>query len=646
MAVLAPFSYVVLESVVPRVAWSVQLVADDAVIRFDDDGEVVPPGPDGTVGQIAVGVPRLPGMTALVVERASLAVLGRRREQLPVPVAASSSSASRTLQGPGGGSLARLEIRGLKVTAPGDGMALRASSGTPSGYRWALVDGEVVRSGSVGSGDLHLHLLVRADGPPLAAVPHYAMPDNSAGLYGPVLAGASLRVDHPTAGTATVTFDPPLPATSVTVVLVTNDTTQPHQGLPHEARTVPWTAQSVTGVWAAAPTDVTLEARAGSAGPVRVAQMPGALADAEIDVDVTPAARSLLTDAYAADDDADLELAVTATSTTAGELAARRVTLTAHYRFDSVDAQGLDVSLRGRPATVALPLPEGLEPQQMTLTVDGRFGPGVLVGSSDGERPGRRTGVRLTGDVRAARRLALTDAERLRPLLRVTVLAAADSAAELLVEVAADRNGRVGPLVAGPVAIAVDPSDGLGWWSADLPPVPAAAGAVWLVVRATTGTVRWYAETGPSDAGPSDPAQALVSVDAGGTWAASTERGCAQLHVLAERPEPAPLALHWPGGLLADDVLTLPATRTRIETTGADAVQRDPGAETLAATPLETPVGRSVTFRKEGLTPLPVAALATVATLGSELPLTLSSARDCDLRVLDATLRYHPEEAR
>lgn len=644
MPVVAPYEYVLLQAFAPRRPFVVALVADDAVVRYDDDGQVVAPSDDGNVEDIAFTVPRLPGMSAIVVDRASLTVLGRRREQVPVTASATSSAESRTLSGPGG-ALARLEIRDLMVSDPGDGVALPATTGTVAGYRWRDDDGTVVVSRSLQSSDRRLHLLFSADGPPFAAVPHYDMPDNAAGLYGPVLAGAELQVDHPTSGALTVVFDPPVPCDQVRVLLATNDETHAHAGLPHEAEPVRWTAASVTAVWAAAPSAVSLAATTGAAGPIPVADFPGEVPAAETPVDFTPAARSLLADAYAADDAAaeDLELRIAATSASAGELAARQLTLSTHYRFDSVGPDGLAVSLQGRPQTVDLPLPPSLVPQQVTVTVDGRFGPGVLLTASDGDGPGRRSGVRLSADVRAARRLPLSDAERLRPLLRATLLLDADVPAEVLVEVAADRDGRLGPPLADPVAITVAPGAGPRWLAATLPAVVVAAPALWLVVRATAGTARWYAEP----ASP-DPALALVSTDAGGTWAATTARGCAQVHVVAERPEPAPLTLHWPGGLVATDVLTLPAVRTLIETTGADAQQREAtgDAAVLAAVPLEQPVGRTVTFRKEGLTPFAPSALPTFATLGDTAALTFSCPRDCDLRVLDVTLRYHPAEAR
>lgn len=638
----SPLDYYVLEWLAPKKDRIAQLIADDAVIRFDDDGAVVPPGPDGNVERISLTVPRLPGMTALVVDRASLSVLGRPVEQLPVIQAATSSAESRSLQGPGG-ALARVEIRGLKVVSPGAGMALQASRGTPSAYRWELVDGEVVLSRTRKSGDRHLHLLVAADGPPQAAVPHYDMPDNPAGLYGPVLGGASLRLDHPAVGTATVTFDPPLAADRVEILLATNDETSAHAGLPHEAVPVSWTAEEITGVWTAVPRDAALTAAAGG-DAVLVADLPGELPlDATV-IDVTPAARALLQDAYAAGGAGDLELAITATSATAGELAARAVSLAAVYRFDSVGSDGVPVALRGRPATAALPLPAGLVPRQLTMTVDGRFGAAVRVAASDGYLPGRRSGLRLVPGLRGARRIALTSAERLRPLARVTLLVDADEPAELLVEVAADRGGRIGAPIADPVALPVTPSPAGAaaplWLAADLPPLPPQADAVWVMARATAGIVRWYAESGEADA-----AAALISTDDGATWAASAERGCAQLHVLAERPEPAPLTLHWPHGLLSGDVLSLPAARTRIETTGADAVTRLPDESGLAAVPLEAGVGRSVTFRKEAVSPVADDDLDQVATLGEELLLTFSSDRDCDLRILDATLRYDPEQA-
>ena len=611
------------------------------VIRFDDDGDVAEA--DDAVARLKFVVPFLSGMSELVVERARVEVRGRRIDQAAVSVAKWGSSAYLDLTGRPGG-VRRIDLRGLAVQ-PGDpdDVQLSATSGSPSAYRWRRQDGEIEFSRSPGG--KQLHLMIRPHdgsgfGPPQTAVPHYDMPDNRGNLYGPVLAGASLTLDDPTAGSARVTFAPPVDSERNQLYLGTNDENGAHSGLPHEASPVSWTATEVLGIWASAPSDVELVAELEGAEPVPVGTFPGEMSTTPSTVDFTPGARALLTQGYGASTGADLLVVVEATSTTAGELVATSLELSAHYRLQSVGADGVQVSLRGSPESIDIPKAAGLTPARLTLTVDGSFGPAVRAAASDGDRPGRRSGLRLADAAQGARRMTLTGTERGRPMARLSVYGRSDEPTELILRLVKDQSGRMGAPLFEPVAIQIPPSLDPRWHRADLvvPTEAPASDAVWVTAQTSAGRFWWFAD--PQDEVASPTARdAMASADGGATWSTIASRPVVQVHYLTERPEPAPISLRAPSGLLTEDILALPAVRSRLETTLLDAIQRGLAGDGTPPAALGAQTA-ALTFRQESVQP--ISDLSVLAGSGDHLTLTFDGARDADFRLLDAVLTYDP----
>lgn len=627
----------VFEVVAPAWLLPVQPVAFaplDHAIRFDDAGAVVPAGA-GNVESIDVSVPRLPGLDELVVDRAVVRIGGRRIDVSPVQAAKSGTDASLRLEG-GAGALRRIELRGLEIDpgAAGDQVVLYASSGSPARWRWRTTEDGINRDTSDGSNPLHL--MIRSTGsPPSAAAPHYNMPDNKAGLYGPVLSGASLRLDDPCPGSATLSFDPPVAAASVELFVGVNVGKGRHGGLPHEAVGLGWSADAVIATWAAAPHDVELTATAG--GPaVTVASLPGELATTLTDIDLTAAARAVLRDSLAAGGDDDLVLSLAATSTTAGELAGDAIRLDAHYRHEAVPAGGLNLEMTGAPVTATIDLPPDLVPDGITMTLDGRFGPARLVASADDPDPLTRHGVELRGVNRVARRVALVGIERNRPLVRAGLLCGASASAEILVQLQSDVQGRPGPPLCDPVALHLE-AGLVAWHRAELPE-PDAGGAqhVWVAAWASSGGARWY---GPAAADPAGVDEALdvdvlISLDDGTTWDVAVVRPAVQLHVATD-PEPDIIEVRSSTGLLVSDVLALPSMRTRVEAPALEAARLAGGSvPSNRAEP-----ARSASFRIEGARPFASAELAALAPAGA-VPLEFRCRRDVNLNLLNVEATY------
>ena len=617
----------------PQLSIASQLAPLGQAIRFDDAGQVVPEGVDN-VDAIELVVPRLPGLSDLVVDKAVVRISGRRIDVLPVEEVKDGASPSVRLRG-GLGALHRIELRGLTVDPAGVGeeVVLHASAES-SRWRWRATADGIERDTETGSNPVHL--MVRPTGsPPVKAIPHYDMPDNAAGLYGPVLSGASLRLDDPSPGSATLRFDPPVAAPDIEVFIGANPGKRRHEGLPHEAVGLVWSADAVVATWSAAPHDVTLTAAAG--GPaVTVAQLPGELATAPTEIDLTAAARSVLRDASATDDNRVLSLV--ATSTTAGELVGDVIRLDARYRHDAVGPDGLTLDILGAPVAAVIDLPPGLVPALVTMTLDGRFGPARLVTSADDPDPQTRHGTSLLGTHRVTRRVALAGSERNRPLVRVGLLCGAQAPAELLVQLCSDIQGRPGTPLADPVALNLD-SATTAWYRAELPGPSAGGGQhVWVTAWAANGGARWYGTSvaDPIEEDIDEDIDVLVSLDGGATWDVSKVRPAVQLHV-ETIPEPEPIELYSPVGRLADDVLELPAARTRIEAPALAAARLAGGAvPSDRADP-----ARWASFRVERVSPIASADLAALASAGP-VPLRFMCRRDVNLRVLDVEATYDP----
>lgn len=633
MTIVAVPRYVfeVVAPLIQQLTTASQLAHLDHAIRFGDDGTVVAAGADN-VEALELVVPRWPGLSDLVVDRAVVRISGRRIDVSPVEEVKSGTSPSVRLRGRPG-ALRRIELRGLTIDPAGAGeeVVLHASTGSPSRWRWRATADGIERDTANGSNPVHV--MVRPTGsPPVTASPHYAMPDNASGLYGPVLGGSSVRLDDPRPGSATVHFDPPIAASDVELFVGANPGKGRHGGLPHEAVGLAWSADAVVATWSAAPHDVTLTATAGGT-PVTVAELPGELPTALAMIDLTAAARSVLRDALAVGAD-DLVLSVGATSTTAGELAGDTIQLDARYRHDAVGADGLNLDILGSPVTATVELPPDLVPAVLTMTLDGRFGPARLVTSADDADPLTRQGTDLRGTNRVTRRVALVGIERNRPLVRVGLLCGADAAAEILVQVCRDEQGRPGPPVSDPVALHLDPG-AAAWHRAELSASTADGDPkVWVTAWATSGAARWYGTpvVEPVDA----DIDVLISLDDGTTWDIADVRPAVQLHV-ETTPEPEPIELRSLLGLVAPDVLALPAARTRVEAPALPAARLAGGT---VPSDLAGPA-RSASFRVERVSPISSDALAALAPAGA-IPLRFTCRRDVNLRVLDVEATYDP----
>jgi hypothetical protein len=610
----------------------------DAQLAFDHAG----------TQKLALPVPRVAGMTELVLNRARAQFRGVSVELPDIGASSPSQSDRQALGLPVGAaaSLVRIRVKNLQPHVDNNqSLALFDDAGAKS-FRWSADDkGKVTltRNGDVPSGTPRLHLMLSAGtssghfGPPAKAVPSFSMPNNSAGLYQPILAGVDLAFDKPSQGWLTLEVVP-VDAQWIQIFLGAIAKDDVHGGMPNDATAVKWTADEIHGVWQTAPRDLTVAAAIGSS-VTQVALLPSELSTTRFTtVDFTPAARSLLNAAYKKPGSDDLALEIDVTSKSAGQLKATGVGIDVEYRFAAVPKEGRKVALRGDPARVELPLPGPFRPTRFSLTLDGRFGVGALVQAADVDPPLLRSGFRVGGDAWAARRVELARDEINLRLLRVGLLGRATGVTELLVSIHRGDEAHIGAQLGPPVTIAVPPSQGGEWHRAELPDDPSLLphpGGVWIVARASRGVFWWYGD-------PKGQAPTQLSPDAGASWTAITGRPLVQLHKKMRTPKVEPLTLTLDGRTLFADVTTAPATTRLVQVAPAQAAALPDDAATTASTLDVSPEDKtSATFRIEGLEPLPDADLAALKAKPS-LVLGFASRRDVDFRVLDAQLTYDP----
>ena len=278
--------------------------------------------------------------------------------------------------------------------------------------------------------------------------------------------------------------------------------------------------------------DARLELRPDDDGgdPVLVWNHPGVLDPASglQPVDMSPIARKRLADRLAAANGAaspppTLTLPVRLVAATGGPVGVSGTELRVDYAADGLPG-GAALALRGEPLPLTLSVPAALRPAGGTVSVtahhlgrelNGPVGPIATAGG-----PGRQVTVARW----AATALALAAPATGDPsvtIVAVTVDVAADSPAELALDLRADVHGLPGPVLASAVA-RLDPGPrSVIELLLDRPPTVAVGAVVWVTARATTGVVRWYDDPGDRrPALPAVPAPAVrVSADGGLTWA-------------------------------------------------------------------------------------------------------------------------------
>lgn len=585
-----------------------QFIAADA----PDTGTVLDFPSGGETRDVTVPVPVLPGMDEVEVGAASAAAGTRPVERATDHAGPSGSGTSATLgfTPPFAGapvSLLRIEIEGFSAGSEAVARSLAAPGLTLS---WAAGSAAATQGTLPGAQALHL-LVSPASGPPFLGAPAFPMPGAGGGLYGNALGGCALSASRAANGAVRLVLTPqgapPLAALKLTVVRLAPEAPR----LPNEGTPVPWRATAIRAVWQLHPAGLTIEAT-GAGRAVKVAEMPGDPARRFAPFDFAAALRGLVRPAYdAAQGAADLGLALRVTSRGPGA---------ARLRLDSVGLRYLRRPL-ARPERLALRGAQvelilagaggGLRPDALDLALDGTFLPERLTDASDDTPPGTRRGLVAEGVVKLARRSTLTEAERALPVARLAVFGRAAADAEILLTLHAGDTLRVGAPLGPAVSLAVAADEAPAWHLAPLatalalplPPV------VWLVLAVPRGRFLWHGAAADDDT-------ALLSGDAGGSWAEAATRPAMQIAVREPVATPLPLPLRWNAGAQAGAV-------------SADASG-----------------GEGPGFRRRMLLAGAPAATALAAAAHAPLRLAFACRRDVDLAVSEATFAYNPWEAR
>ena len=568
------------------------------------------------VREVPVPVPVLPGMDEVEVGAATAAVGSRPVERTTdhAGPAGTATRATLSFTPPAAGApvtLLRIEIEGFSAGTEGVARTLSAPGMVLS---WAA--GSAAASPGALPAAHALHLLVSpASGPPFLGVPAFPMPGAGGALYGNALGGCALAASRAGNGAVRLVLTPqgapPLAALKLTVVRLAPEAPR----LPNEGTPVPWRATAIRAVWQVHPAALTVEAT-GAGRAVKVAEMPGDPARRFMPFDFAAALRGLARPAYdaapgATQVAADLGLALRVTARGPGA---------ARLRLDSVGVRYLRrplarperLALRGAPVELVLAgAGSGLRPDALDLALDGSFLPERLTDASDETPPGARRGLVSEGTVRLARRSSLTEVERALPVARLAVFGRAAEDSEILLTLHAGDVLRVGPALGPAVSLAVAADEVPAWHLAPLagalalplPPV------VWLVMAVPRGRFLWHGAAADDDT-------ALLSGDAGGSWADAATRPAMQIAVREPIATPLPLPLRWSAAGQAGSV-------------SGDAAG-----------------GEGPSFRRHMLLAGAPAAAALAAVAQAPLRLAFACRRDVDLAVSEATFAYNPWEAR
>jgi hypothetical protein len=519
--------------------------------------------------ELEVPIPRLAGLDDIELDRLGFDVRSAYQEDdTSVSGQPSNGSVTVSLNSAQGATvrLQRIEINDLRVTAASGntfGFQGSGASGTLSSvlYDWNADEGKTVVVPNGSGGTKQLHILVRpVSGPPAAAAPHFAMPGAGSNLYGPALGGASVSLSN--AGgkiRAVLELNPPLDGNRFSVMVGHADKSSPNEGLPNEMQAAPWSAATVAGIFDVRPASVSIKASATAAGtdtPV-VAEFPSDPGDSPIDVDFAGVARSLLRKVYSTSQGDDLGLKLLFTAGSPGELRVRLGHAAARYISRPLGDTPVSRSMLGAPESIDLPVSDTFRPAALSFTIDGVYGPARLTVDSDTSTPDVRHGFRVQGPVQVARLVALTAVEANLPLIRLGLFGRASERSEILLSLHRGDEIRIGPPIAEPLSLEIEPSDVPAWHRKEYVapgPLPPQSPLLWLVVRATRGTFWWH---GPLDVQESTQR----SDDDGSTF--SQIAGRPILHVSVTEvdsetgnPTPVfPVSLRWRDGLLNADVV-------------------------------------------------------------------------------------------
>ena len=590
--------------------------------------------------EVEVPIPRLAGLDDIELDRVAFDLWSFAQEdEVSVGGNPSGGAVTLALDSAAGATvrLLRIEIDDLRVTAAAGAPFVLAGGGGAGSLSHVVyerdADGETKAhpNGTPGVGIVqHLHLLVRTPsgsgfGPPAAAAPHFAMPGAGAALYGPALGGVSFSLFDAGSGKirAVLRLLPPLAGSRFSLLIGHAAKPSAHEGLPNEVAAVTWSAQSVVGVFDVRPARVTVKGAAAAAGadqPV-VAEFPSDPGDAPVAVDFSGVARSLLKKAYPASQGADLGLKLLFTAGSPGELRVRLGQASARYISRPLDGNPATIALQGAPGTIDLAVSDEFRPAALSFTLDGIYGPARLTLDSDTATPDARHGLRVAGSVQVARLVALTAAETNLPLARLGLFGRASEPSELLLSLHSGDQLRIGPPVAEPLSLEVEPSPTPAWHRQTYAApgrLPPHRGLLWLVVRVTRGVFWWHGA-------PDGDGSTQRSADDGSTFAQVAGRP--MLHVSVTEvdsatghPTPAfPVSLRWSEGLLNADIVGV--------------------AGQEASLPPE--------FRRfwiaDGSAHAPF--FSRVPELGGLLRLTFACQRDVDLTVSDVVLTFDPWNA-
>lgn len=419
---------------------------------------------------------------------------------------------------------AALELRGLRVLTPAEGWSCVAQANG-----WKITLAQPARLVSITFDDPQpvaplapgesLRLLLSPAspaGPPAFMDPPFAL--------GPAYANIAPRISQRTVvgGRVVAKIVPTLGTSWLLQWGVGNDATT----LTTVAVTTTVRAVSIERAVAGARLELRPDESGGD--PVLVWNQPGVLDPAAglQAIDMSSIARKRLSDRLAAANASPtppptLTLPVRLVAATGGPVGVSGTDLRVTYAVEAVQG-GTRLALRGDPLGVSLTVPAALRPGSGGLSINAHHlgrelngpvgraavdgGPGTLVTAA-------RWAALALPVVAGGPGLHVT-------LAAVTIDASADDQAELSVELRADTQGLPGAVLASAV-FRLEPGPRLMRELVfDAPPTVAVGAVVWVSARATTGTVRWYADT--DDRRPALPAVLgailRTSADRGETW--------------------------------------------------------------------------------------------------------------------------------
>jgi hypothetical protein len=338
---------------------------------------------------------------------------------------------------------------------------------------------------------------------PASGGPVYAHPSFDVGLYGAVLGGMSISSDG---NEHTLTF-PPLTASAFNVHVAKG-------GSPTELKHTGDVAIHRAGI-DAAPTALNVAMRVGGAEAPVWSHGGTLLPGPEQEIAFLPVAERLLKTPPAAPPDASLVF----TSDSDGRISIPDFSIAATYVARPAD-QPRRIALRGGWERVPLDAPAGAAPTSSALTLTARFLGRALNGASpiaSGDSPAtslRFDNARAVAVLAGFAPLAGSPAGSTLGLAAVRLFLAALSDAEVVIELRANAGGAPGAPIVPQSAMRLAVGE-LGWREVVLaPPAPSIATgdtAVWVVVRATKGSVLWCGDAGGARA-------PLVSTDGMATW--------------------------------------------------------------------------------------------------------------------------------